>query len=393
MKALYFTCILICLLSCKGPKKNSESGNKNQQFELNGADSLHRILVISGGTQKAAWGGGVAQTLINDFNRKYDIAIGTSGGNLITPFIVGNALDTLESLFSKINNNDVFSFNPIPGGRRYSKPNLRKYWKIYRRLKNRNCKSIGESENLLKTYRKNFTKEIYNSIQNNPNKEFISTVSNVTDGKVEYKSSLFPKYDYELMTKWIWVSTCIPLIMSSPEIVDPQQKDGLSRNYCDGGMLEGVPLAKGIQRACEKGYSYIDVIVLNDSCAEKQTPDQINGIMGYTSRVMDMVLAESRRNDIYEGEHPNLYLKAKEKNGEVITVDYYFMNAGEERIISNSYGFVGKELDSLWMTGKQRIHKELTTGIFTTLYTVRLDKNNVCKHIYPAWRNNLHHFN
>ena len=47
-----------------------------------------RALVISGGGAKGAWGVGVIHALVKEKGHKYDIAIGTSTGSLIGPFVL-----------------------------------------------------------------------------------------------------------------------------------------------------------------------------------------------------------------------------------------------------------------------------------------------------------------
>jgi predicted patatin/cPLA2 family phospholipase len=46
-----------------------------------------KALVVSGGGSKGAFGGGVAQYLIEEEKRDYDLLIGTSTGSLLVPFL------------------------------------------------------------------------------------------------------------------------------------------------------------------------------------------------------------------------------------------------------------------------------------------------------------------
>ncbi|HAI41072.1 MAG TPA: patatin, partial [Maribacter sp.] len=52
-----------------------------------------KALVISGGGSKGAFAGGVAQYLIQEEGRKYDIFVGTSTGSLLISHLALGKLD------------------------------------------------------------------------------------------------------------------------------------------------------------------------------------------------------------------------------------------------------------------------------------------------------------
>ena len=65
---------------------------------------INRALIVSGGGSKGAFGGGVAQYLIEEEEKEYDLLIGTSTGSLLTPFIAIKKMDTLkESVTDNVN--------------------------------------------------------------------------------------------------------------------------------------------------------------------------------------------------------------------------------------------------------------------------------------------------
>ena len=55
-----------------------------------------RALVISGGGSKGAFGGGVAQYLIEELGHNYDLFIGTSTGSLLISHLALNKIDKIK---------------------------------------------------------------------------------------------------------------------------------------------------------------------------------------------------------------------------------------------------------------------------------------------------------
>ena len=47
----------------------------------------NRVLVISGGGARGAWGGGVAKQFVIDSGRHYKCIVGTSSGSLLAPLV------------------------------------------------------------------------------------------------------------------------------------------------------------------------------------------------------------------------------------------------------------------------------------------------------------------
>ena len=61
-----------------------------------------RGLVISGGGSKGAFGGGVAQYLMEEMGHDYDIFVGTSTGSLLISHLALNILDMMMELCSAL---------------------------------------------------------------------------------------------------------------------------------------------------------------------------------------------------------------------------------------------------------------------------------------------------
>ena len=82
-----------------------------------------RALVISGGGSKGAYAGGVAQYLMREEERHYDMFLGTSTGSLLIPHLAVNDIDKLYDIFTNVQQHDIFSVSPFiqreKGGREY----------------------------------------------------------------------------------------------------------------------------------------------------------------------------------------------------------------------------------------------------------------------------------
>ena len=61
-----------------------------------------RALVISGGGSKGAYAGGVAQYLIQEQGRKYELFLGTSTGSLLIPQLALGNIDKVYDMYNKI---------------------------------------------------------------------------------------------------------------------------------------------------------------------------------------------------------------------------------------------------------------------------------------------------
>jgi predicted patatin/cPLA2 family phospholipase len=206
-----------------------------------------RALVISGGGSKGAFAGGVAEYLLTEKSVEYDIFIGSSTGSLLIPLLALGEVDKIKKLFTSVKQGDIFSVNPIGLSILEEKFKL-KYtyltliWRIFFERP-----TFGESKNLRKLIRNNLTREQYKRLQKS-GKEAIITVSNLTQEKVEYKSS--NECEWEDFCDWIWASANVVPFMSL------LHKNGCY--YADGGFGDNIPISEAVR----KGAKTIDVIVL-----------------------------------------------------------------------------------------------------------------------------------
>ncbi|NNL32444.1 MAG: patatin-like phospholipase family protein, partial [Flavobacteriaceae bacterium] len=72
-----------------------------------------RALVISGGGSKGAFAGGVAQFLIENQGRQYDMLLGTSTGSLLVSHLALKNIPKIYKIFTNVRQNDIFSVSPF----------------------------------------------------------------------------------------------------------------------------------------------------------------------------------------------------------------------------------------------------------------------------------------
>jgi predicted patatin/cPLA2 family phospholipase len=70
-------------------------------------------LVISGGGSKGAFAGGVAQYLIEELKRDYQLFLGTSTGSLLVSHLALNNIDKIKSVYTSVTNDSIFNVCPF----------------------------------------------------------------------------------------------------------------------------------------------------------------------------------------------------------------------------------------------------------------------------------------
>jgi len=207
-----------------------------------------RALVISGGGSKGAFAGGVAQYLIEEDKREYDILCGTSTGSLLIPHISIGKIDKIRDIYTSVSQHDIYNISPFNIKKNEDgtiKTSINHFNTLRMFLKRR--KTFGEHKNLRKTIARTISPDDFQEIRDN-GKHVIVTVSNLTTRKIEYKYAR--DNTYEDFMDWMWASTSFVPFMSIIE------KNGFE--YADGGFGNYIP----IEEAVNLGASEIDVIVL-----------------------------------------------------------------------------------------------------------------------------------
>lgn len=292
-----------------------------------------RALVISGGGSKGAFAGGVAQYLMQDLNRTYDMFLGTSTGSLLVPHLATNNLKKLHDVFTNVNQGDIFSVSPFvqrkKGNREFvSIDFVNSIWQFIKMKR-----TFGESKALRRHIKKHFTKEQYDLIRKTK-EDVVVTVTNLSKNRVEYKS--INDYTYEEFCNWIWISCNYVPFMSIVKV------DGYE--YADGGFSCVVPIREAILRGATK----VDVVIL-----ESKTMDH-NKVLGKNpfSLMLNLfghMIDQVERNDIVIGK-----LAAKNKN---VELNLYYTPT---KLTENSLIFSKRLMAKWWKEGYE--HAKMCHG-------------------------------
>jgi predicted patatin/cPLA2 family phospholipase len=207
-----------------------------------------RALVISGGGSKGAFAGGVAEFLIKNSGKKYDLFVGTSTGSLLISHLALGKLEKIKEIYSNVNQDTIFNNCPFIIKKKYGVDEISiNHWNV---LKNfiAGKQTFGESENLRKMIRQSVTIEEFNELKNGLT-DVVVTVSNLSLNQVEYKS--IKECSYDEFCDWIWISSNYVPFMSLARV------NGCE--YADGGLGSIVPIEEAIRR----GATEVDVVVLH----------------------------------------------------------------------------------------------------------------------------------
>ena len=206
-----------------------------------------RALVISGGGSKGAFGGGVAQYLLQEKFCKYDILIGTSTGSLLIPHLALGKVDKIYDAYTKVDMSKIFDINPFVVKHKNGEDvvTINHFNVLLQFLKGK--RTFGESHKLLNYIKDTFTEEEFQQLKDSYC-NVIVTVTNLSKNDVEYKS--IKDFKYDEFCDWIWISCNYIPFMSLA-----------SRNNCeygDGGFSSLVPIREAINR----GATEVDVVIL-----------------------------------------------------------------------------------------------------------------------------------
>ncbi len=207
-----------------------------------------RALVISGGGSKGAFAGGVAQFLIQESGKKYDLFVGTSTGSLLISHLALGKLDKIKRIYSNVNQKSIFNNCPFLIRKKYGVDEISiNHWNVLKNLAS-GKKTFGESENLRELIENSITKEEFQQLKEG-NPDVVITVSNLSLNQVEYKT--LKDCTYDDYCDWVWISSNYTPFMSLV------RKNGCE--YADGGLGSIVPIEEAIRR----GATEVDVVVLH----------------------------------------------------------------------------------------------------------------------------------
>ncbi|TNJ46568.1 patatin-like phospholipase family protein [Tamlana fucoidanivorans] len=283
-----------------------------------------KALVISGGGSKGAYAGGVAQYLIEEEHRNYDMFLGTSTGSLLIPHLAAGKLEKIHQVFTNVNQSKIFSVNPFvvrkKGDREYvSIDFINSLWQFIKMKR-----TFGESKALRRNIRKAFTFEEYQLIKETKH-DVVVTVSNLSRNNVEYKS--IKDFSYEEFCDWIWISCNYIPFMSLVK------RNGYE--YADGGLGCVVPIREAILR----GATEVDAVILE---SENMEYNKVLGKNPYSLMInlFGHLLDQVERSDIIIGK-----LAAKNRG---VKLNLYYTPS---KLTENSLIFNKKLMTSWWQQG------------------------------------------
>lgn len=281
-------------------------------------------LVISGGGSKGAFAGGIAEYLIKEKQKDYDIYVGTSAGSLLLPLLALGDVDKIRNAFTKVSQKDIFTNCPFiikrKGSIYTSKISHFNSMKMFLRKQ----KTFGNSGALRKLIARIFLKSDYDRLIASK-KEVLVTVCNFTNRKTEYKS--IRDNSYEDFCDWMWISANFVPFMS---IVI---KNG--HEYADGGFGDYLP----IHPALDMGAKHVDAIFLRPekiSTVSLRTSNPFDVLM----RAFEFMLDKIGKDDILLGKFESLRENA--------TIDYYF---APYVLVENAFIFDPPLMARLWKDG------------------------------------------
>lgn len=283
-----------------------------------------RALVISGGGSKGAFAGGVAQYLVEEMGREYDLYLGTSTGSLLISHLALNKCEKIRQVYTSVNQESIFNNRPFNIKRRngYDQISINHFNVLRNFISGK--KTFGESKNLRKLIEKTLTEEEFYTLRASK-KNIVVTVSNISMNAVEYKS--IKDFDYKEFCDWIWISCNYTPFMSLV------QRDGCE--YADGGLGTMVPIEEAIKR----GATHIDAVILQtEATIYNRMPSK--NVFGLITNLFSFMLDRIEKQNIQIGK-----FTAANKTA---TIKFYYTPTV---LTTNSLIFDKKQMKSWWQTG------------------------------------------
>ncbi len=311
-----------------------------------------RLLVVSGGGARGAWGVGIANFL-DATGKRYAHIVGTSTGSLMAPLILLRKFDKLNRAYTSVSQKDIFTINPFrkDGG-----------IKLLNAICRFNKPSLGTTENLRTLIRQFITLEDYNLIRNDPSGlDFTVAIVNLRTLEPAYQSAR-QNPDYEQMVNWIWASANEPVFMS-PYIT--KNASGTEDYWVDGGVRNVIPIRQGMQIALDSNYQAVDVIVnsLPDADEPSSTwPDGNPTLFKTLIRTLDTYGSGTREMNMTIGSLLSELGRAPAMQSETaladesepsITLTFYFMPSDLFQLIPNELIFEQGKMTTLLDAGRQ----------------------------------------
>lgn len=283
-----------------------------------------RALVISGGGSKGAFGGGVAQYLLQEKFHKYDLLIGSSTGSLLIPHLALGNVEKIHGIYTSVDMSKIFDINPFVVKKKddVDVVSINHFNVLLQFLKGK--RTFGESHRLKSYIKENFTVAEFNQLKAS-GCNIVVTVTNLSKNEVEYKS--IADFDYDEFCEWIWISCNYIPFMS---LVTKNNNE-----YGDGGFSSLVPIREAINR----GATEVDVVILE---TEMQSVPKIIGKNPFSLMIdlFQTLLNQVEKHDITIGK-----LAANNKN---VKLNLYYTPT---QLTNNALVFNKEKMKQWWQQG------------------------------------------
>jgi NTE family protein len=302
-----------------------------------------KALVISGGGSKGAFAGGVAEFLINEKKRDYEMYLGSSTGSLLIPNLALSNIEKMHGIYTNVTQHNIFSLSPFKVRYKKGEEFIRIHHLNVLLQLIKGKRTFGESKRLKKLITKSLSIQEFKELKS-LKKDVIVTVTNLTLNKVEYKS--IKDFTYEEFCEWIWISCNYVPFMSLVK------KNGFE--YADGGFSCVVPIREAILR----GATEIDAIILDTEAFTYRKSIGKNPL-SLMIDLFDGILDQVEKKDIALGK-----LSAKHNN---VTLNLYHTPT---KLTDNSLVFNKKQMTQWWKQGYECAKQKLENNESSDYETV-----------------------
>ena len=306
-----------------------------QFLYMNSQPVNNRILVVSGGGSRGAWGAGYAKFLSDSFG-EYNVAFGTSTGSLMNPLILLGKFDELKKGYTTVTQKKIFDKNPFK-----TDGNLR--WTVLLRVLF-GKKTLGESNNLRKLIDTFLLDCDYKKIRESKKVFGVAVIDfKTSDISTKFSNQIT---DPKIMKDWIWASSNQPLFMT---YFHPKN----SGYFVDGGVRETVPVMAALQYAIDHHITDIDVIINQPKYPIINREFKPKRIFDGLMRLIEIWRTEVIDNDVL------LALQAASINncneGDKITIHPHYFPTDLFKSNENDLIFDSTKMSKLWEIGTQGI--------------------------------------
>jgi predicted patatin/cPLA2 family phospholipase len=302
-----------------------------------------KALVISGGGSKGAFAGGVAEFLINEKKRDYEMYLGSSTGSLLIPNLALSNIEKMHGIYTNVTQHNIFSLSPFKVRYKKGEEFIRIHHLNVLLQLIKGKRTFGESKRLKKLITKSLSSQEFKELKS-LKKDVIVTVTNLTLNKVEYKS--IKDFTYEEFCEWIWISCNYVPFMSLVK------KNGFE--YADGGFSCVVPIREAILR----GATEIDAIILDTEAFTYRKSIGKNPL-SLMIDLFDGILDQVEKKDIALGK-----LSAKHNN---VKLNLYHTPT---KLTDNSLVFNKKQMTQWWKQGYECAKQKLENNESSDYETV-----------------------